>query len=220
MPGFAGRYYSGHRPNGLYIPRFRNLRGRDSDSDFLRGYCYQSISYPQEWDSRWWQVPGFGADFKRQLRKPGEWRLILLGFGEVLPYANNRVVLDKTLDRFGIPQLRFELGYGENERRLGADMTREAVAMLQAAGGTSIESYDAPFTPGTSIHEFGGARMGKDPSESVLNAHNQAHDVSNLFVTDGSCMSSTSCVNPSLTFMALTARAANYAAERLKEHAI
>jgi len=112
------------------------------------------------------------------------------------------------------------LTYGDNERRLGADMTNQAAAMLEAAGGTSIVRFDQPYTPGTSIHEFGGARMGNDPRESVLNAYNQAHDVRNLFVTDGACMSSTSCVNPSLTFMALTARAAKYAVEQLKAHAV
>src|SRR5437879_5695467 len=220
MPGFLGKYYYGNRPNSFYIPRFRNVRDVEAGADFVRGYCYQGIGYPQEWETTWRQIPGFGAEFKRKLREPGDWRLFVLGFGECLPYQDNRVVLDEKRDRFGIPQLRFELTYRDNEKRLGADMTKEAVAMLEAAGGTSIVPFNEPFTPGTSIHEFGGARMGDNPHESVLNAHNQAHDVPNLFVTDGACMASSSCVNPSLTFMALTARAASYAVEQLKAHAL
>ena len=220
MPGFAGKYYYGNRPNTLYIPRFRNLRAGEADLEFVRGYCYQGIGAPQEWETTWSAIPGFGADFKRELRKPGDWSLFLLGFAECLPYEDNRVVLDEKRDRYGIPQLRFEISYRDNERRLGLDMTREAVRMLEAAGATSIVPFNEPFTPGTSIHEFGGARMGADPRESVLNAHNQAHDVPNLFVTDGACMSSSSCVNPSLTFMALTARAASYAVAQLQAAAI
>jgi choline dehydrogenase-like flavoprotein len=221
MPGFTGKYYYGNRPNTLYLPRFRNLKaGGDAGVDFMRGYCYQGIGYPGEWESTWDEIPGFGKQFKEKLRRPGDWQLFLLGFGECLPYRDNRVVLDQKRDRFGIPQLRFDITYRDNERRLGVDMTDQAAAMLAASGGTSIRRFDEVFTPGTSIHEFGGARMGKDPRESVLNEYNQAHDVSNLFVTDGSCMSSASCVNPSLTFMALTARAVKYAVEQAKIGAI
>ena len=221
MPGFAGKYYYGNRPNTLYLPRFRNVTaGDEAGVDFLRGYCYQGIGYPGEWESTWQQIPGFGKQFKEKLRHPGDWHLFLLGFGECLPYKDNRVVLDEKRDRFGIPQLRFDITYRDNERRLGVDMTNQAAAMLAAAGATSIKRFEEAFTPGTSIHEFGGARMGKDPRESVLNEHNQAHDVTNLFVTDGSCMSSTSCVNPSLTFMALTARAVKYAVEQAKTRTI
>jgi choline dehydrogenase-like flavoprotein len=221
MPGFTGKYYYGNRPNTLYLPRFRNLTAvGEAGVDFLRGYCYQGIGYPGDWESTWQEIPGFGRQFKEKLRHPGDWHLFLLGFGECLPYKDNRVVLDQKRDRFGIPQLRFDITYRDNERRLGVDMTNQAAAMLAAAGGTSIKRFDEVFTPGTSIHEFGGARMGNDPRESVLNEHNQAHDVTNLFVTDGSCMSSTSCVNPSLTFMALTARAVKYAVEQAKTRAI
>jgi choline dehydrogenase-like flavoprotein len=221
MTGFTGKYYYGNRPNTLYVPRFRNLQnGAEAAVDFVRGYCYQGIGFPGEWESTWQNTPGFGAEFKQKLRRPGDWRLFLLGFGECLPYRDNRVVLDKKLDRFGIPQLRFDITYRDNERRLSADMTEQAAAMLQAAGGTSIMRLEKPFTPGTSIHEFGGARMGNDPRDSILNGYNQAHDVPNLFVTDGSSMASTSCVNPSLTFMALTARAADYAVEQMKVNAI
>ncbi len=171
---------------------------------------------PYEWNSTWSETPGFGASFKQSLRQPGQWILLLEGFGEVLPYKDNRVILDRKTDRFGIPQLRFEVSYRANEQRMGVDIVRQATAMLKAAGATDIKPSTTPFTPGTSIHEFGGARMGHDSRDSVLNKHNQAHDVPNLFVTDGSCMTSTSCVNPSLTFMALTARAAHYAVERLQ----
>jgi choline dehydrogenase-like flavoprotein len=220
LPGLSGRYYFGNRPNSILLPRFRNLAGQEEGVDFLRGYGYQGVGFVDEWDTTWSQIPGFGADFKRRLRRPGDWHIFLLGFGECLPYVDNRVVLDKKADRFGIPQLRFEITYRGNERRMGTDITAQAVAMLEAAGGTSIVRFDEPYTPGTSIHEFGGARMGKDPRESVEGEYCQAHDAPNLFVTDGACMCSTSCVNPSLTFMALTARAAHYAVDQIKANAI
>jgi len=216
MPGFESRYYYGNRPNTFYLPRFRNLRGEDSGVDFVRGYGYQGMAFREDWTTGWQRVPGFGADFKRAVSQPGRWILFMLAFGECLPYADNRVTLDEKVDRFGIPQLRFELTYRDNEGRMCADINRETEAMFKAAGGIDYVPISQPFTPGTSIHEYGGARMGHDPRESVLNAHNQAHDARNLFVTDGACMASTSCVNPSLTFMALTARAANYAVDELK----
>lgn len=219
MPGFEGKYFYGNRPNSFYMPRFRNVNGQDAGVDFVRGYGYQGIASPLTWLTSWKQIPGFGADYKRSLRKPIGWRLLMGGFGECLPYADNRVVLDRSRDRFGIPQLRFELTYRDNEQRMGADILRETVAMFEAAGATGITPLPL-LTPGTSIHEFGGARMGDDPRQSVLNAHNQAHDVSNLFVTDGSCMTSSSCVNPSLTFMALTARAAAYAVSQTQAHRV
>jgi choline dehydrogenase-like flavoprotein len=216
MPGFESKYYFGNRPNTLYVPRVRNVSGDDEGVDFVRGYGYQGLAAPDEWNSMWNSTPGFGAEYKRALRHPGQWRMFLLAFGECLPYEDNRVVLDGPPDRFGIPQLRFDFSYRENERRMGEDIIRDTSAMLEAAGGRDIKPFTKPFTPGTSIHEFGGVRMGNDPREAVLNAHNQAHDVPNVFATDGSCMSSTSCVNPSLTFMALTARAASYAVDELK----
>jgi choline dehydrogenase-like flavoprotein len=220
IPGFEQKYYYGNRPNTAYIPRFRNLSPQDRNVDFLRGYGYQGMALPTEWMGTWNTTPGFGAGFKQAMRRPGPWIMFILGFGECLPYEDNRVVLDPKLDGYGLPQLRFEVTYRDNERKLGQDMTDQAVEMLTAAGGTGVVRFEKPFTPGTSIHEFGGARMGRDPSSSVLNAFNQSHDVPNLFVTDGSCMTSTSCVNPSLTFMALTARAAHYAVDQLKQHAV
>ena len=220
MPGFEDRYYYGNRPNGFLVPRFRNLEGMDTDAAFHRGYTLQGFSSVEAWTSMWDKTPGFGAEFKRKMRHPGSWMLGTIGFGEVMPYADNRVVLDRQRDRFGIPLLKFEITYRDNEREMLADIARQAKAMLEAAGATSIVSLNKSLTPGTSIHEFGGARMGADPHDSVLNAHNQSHDVSNLFVTDGSCMASTSSVNPSLTFMALTARACDYAVGQLKEQRI
>jgi choline dehydrogenase-like flavoprotein len=143
------------------------------------------------------------------------------GFGEILPYAHNTLRLHKSKkDRFGIPQATFQFEFGNNERRHREDLVEQAVAMLEAAGATDIESYSRPMVGGAAIHEMGTARMGHDPNEAVLNAHNQVHAASNLFVTDGACMSSSSCVNPSLTYMALTARAASYAVEQLQAGAI
>jgi choline dehydrogenase-like flavoprotein len=220
MPGFEDKYYYGNRPNTLYFPRFRNLGGEESKLDFVRGYGYQSMAMPIAWSSHWHRVPGFGADFKHAMRKPGPWFIFLEGFGEHLPYADNRITLERATDRFGVPQLRFEVTFRENERRMGADILRQSVDMLTAAGAANINPLPQPAVPGTSIHEYGGARMGADPRESVVNAFNQAHDASNLFITDGASMSSSSCVNPSLTFMALTARAAGYAVEQLRAGAI
>lgn len=220
MPGFDSKYYVGNRPNTFYLPRFRNLDARKPDANFLRGYGFQGAAAPIDWSGNWQRVPGFGADYKRALRMPGGWRIFMLAFGECLPYADNRVVLDEKRDRFGVPQLRFEVSYRDNEQRMGEDIVRESVAMFKAGGATDIKPYTSAYTPGTSVHEFGGARMGRDPRESVLNEHNQAHDVSNLFVTDGACMASGSCVNPSLTFMALTARAAAYAVGEMQANRI
>ena len=220
MPGFEQKYYYGNRPNGFLVPRFRNLQGVDPDASFHRGYTIQGFSSVDAWTSTWAKTPGFGAEFKRKMRHPGSWMLGAIGFGEVLPYSDNRVVLAKQRDRFGIPQLQFQIKYRDNEHLMLEDIARQAQALLEAGGATSIVSLNKSLTPGTSIHEFGGARMGADPHDSVLNAHNQAHDVPNLFVTDGSCMASTSSVNPSLTFMALTARACNFAVGELKAHRI
>ena len=143
--------------------------------------------------------------------------MVLAGFGECLPYKDNQVTLDPTLvDSYGLPQLRFDVEYKDNEKRIQKDATKQAAAMLKAAGMAQVIPFGVGDAPGTAIHEMGGACMGRDPKTSVLNAHNQAHDIPNLFVTDGSSMSSASCVNPSLTFMALTARAADYAVKQLK----
>ena len=215
IPGFEEYYPYGYRPNGIYIPRFRNLSG-DEGLGFSRGYGYQGGAGRIGWGERI-KKPGFGADFKRELRIPGPWYMSLGGFGEILPYAENIMRLHpKKRDRFGIPQVTFRFEFGENERRHRKDLVEQGVKMLEAAGASQIQSYNEEMIGGAAIHEMGTARMGQDPRESVVNEHNQVHAADNVFVTDGACMTSASCVNPSLTYMALTARAADYAVKRLQ----
>lgn len=216
VPGYLDKVMLGNRPNGIYIPRFRNLDGQDEDADFLRGYGYQGGSMRMGWQAMSGQIPGFGAEYKHALRNPGPWMMFLTGFGECLPYRDNRIVLDeRKRDRFGIPQVRFHFDFRENEEKMRLDIARQGEEMLKAAGLTNTSSFIHHSKGGEGIHEMGTARMGDDPRESVLNRWNQAHDVPNLFVTDGSCMTSASCVNPSLTYMALTARAVDYAVKQL-----
>ena len=220
IPGHLEKYPLGNRPNGIYIPRFRNLSTEGDNVNFLRGYGFQGLAQRLDWRAMASQIPGFGTEFKQALRAPGPWMMILSGFGEHLPNAENRMMLDRhEKDRFGIPQLKFDVSFGDNENRMAADMASEAKAMLTASGATNVHSFNHP-TPGAAIHEMGTARMGNDPTQSVLNRWNQAHDIPNLFVTDGACMTSSSCVNPSLTYMALTARAADYAVQQLHAGAI
>lgn len=217
VPGLETEYVYGRRPTGTYIPRFRNLGGkRERKLGFLRGYGIQGGAGREGW-SRGAALPGLGAALKQQLREPGPWRISLQGYGECLPRHENRVALDhERTDQWGIPLLRVHCAWSENERAIREDVKTQSAEMLQAAGCTQVETYDNDGPPGFSVHEMGTARMGRDPRTSVLNAHNQAHDVPNLFVTDGACMASSSCVNPSLTYMALTARAADYAVSELK----
>jgi len=221
IPGFEDKYTIGYRPNGIYVPRFRNIAGRDEDADFLRGYGFQGGAERLDWAAMARRTPGFGADFKASLRRPGPWMMRLFGFGEILPHADNRMALHPTkTDRFGIPQVTFDVEYRDNEKRMIEDILRQGRAMLEAAGAVDIESTPGPMIMGRGVHEMGTARMGADPAQSVLNSWNQAHDVPNLFITDGACMTSASCVNPSITYMALTARAASYAADRVAEGAL
>jgi choline dehydrogenase-like flavoprotein len=218
FPGMEDKYYRGRRPNGIYIPRFRNVT--DQHPDFLRGYAYQGGAARAGW-RQVSEQPGFGADFKQAIRSPGPWSMNLGGFGEMLPNHANKVSLNREqLDAWGMPTLHIDCAYGDNEKRLLADMAVSAAEMLEAAGVVDIEMFNDDAPPGLCIHEMGTARMGRDAKTSVLNGNNQAHDIPNLFVTDGSCMSSTACQNPSLTYMALTARAANFAAVQLKAGAI
>ena len=216
VPGYLDKYPYGYRPNGLYIPRFRNLSADDEGLDFVRGYNFQGGAMRPGWDLNYKLIPGFGKEFKQAMQGPGPWVMYLVGFGEVLPRYENRVYLHPTLkDRFGIPQVAFDFHNSPNEDALRADLIREAKTMLELAGAVGVQTF-ASNQPGRSIHEMGTARMGKDPATSFLNGWNQSHEVPNLFVTDGSCMPSASCVNPSLTFMALTARAADYAVQQLR----
>lgn len=221
LPGFEDRYVYGARPNGIYIPRFRNLNGQDEGTGFLRGYGYQGSAMRASWAALAGHVPGFGAEFKQALRRPGPWSLTISGFGECLPYEHNRMELHPTKkDRFGIPLVRFHFQFGKNEENLVEDVKKQAVDMLTRVGAINVMAYGALSTGGDAVHEMGTARMGDDSATSVLNRWNQAHDVPNLFVTDGACMTSASCVNPSLTYMALTARAADYAVKQLESGAI
>ncbi len=215
VAGFESKTYRGNRPNGIYIPRFQNVASKHPD--FVRGYGYQGEAYRQGWERR---VPGFGAEFKRALtREQGPWMLSLEGFGECLPRADNYVELDPEVkDAWGVPALRIHCSYGPNERRQMAEMVTSAIAMLEAVGATNIEPIRDPVDPGLVIHEMGTARMGRDPRTSVLNGWNQTHDVGNLFVTDGGCMTSSANQNPSITYLALTSRAAWYTVERMKRN--
>lgn len=214
VPGNEDRTTFGNRPNIAYMPRFRNVKKKDSG--FLRGYGLQAEADRDGWDRGAIQL-GFGADFKRAISRPGPWRFIFEGYGECLPNHSNFVEIDKsTLDAWGIPSLKIHCAFGENEFALRKDMAISAAEMLSVAGARSIEPFTDDDPPGFSIHEMGTARMGRDPKTSVLNSWNQSHDIKNLFVTDGACMASSGCVNPSLTYMALTARACDYAVTQLK----
>jgi choline dehydrogenase-like flavoprotein len=216
MPGHEDRMPFGNRPNGIYIPRFRNVKSKQRD--FIRGYGYQGGGSRDGW-TRGMSMPGFGADFKNALKKPGPWRMGMGGFGECLPNHNNYVEINKNkLDAWGIPTLTIHCAWGENEHTMSKDIAVQAAEMLAAAGAKNISVRQEISSPGLGIHEMGTARMGRDPKTSVLNEHNQAHDVKNLFLSDGACMVSSSCVNPSLTYMALTARACDYAVSQMKKN--
>ena len=214
IPGNENHVVIGRRPNGIYVPRFRNVK--TNQKEFLRGYGFEGGGHREGWQRGILQT-GFGADFKRSLSEPGPWRFSFQGYGECLPSHGNYVELDKEkVDAWGIPVLKIHCAWGDNERAIRTDMAATAAEMLASAGVRRIQPFIDDDPPGFSIHEMGTARMGRDPKSSVLNSFNQAHDVKNLFVTDGAAMVSSSCVNPSLTYMALTARACNYAVRQMK----
>jgi choline dehydrogenase-like flavoprotein len=211
IPGLEDRYYFGNRPNGIYVMRYRNVDRRTRRPDFVRGYGYQGSGSRPGW-GRGIGEAGLGVELKRRLRVPGPWRMYLVGFGEMLPRRENSMTLDPEVkDAWGIPVPRFHCTLGENELAMRRDMTAAAAEMLEAAGCTDVQTWEDAYRPGEGIHEMGTARMGRDPGTSVLNRWNQLHDAPNVFVTDGACMASAACQNPSLTYMALTARAADYA---------
>lgn len=218
--GFDDQYYKGRRPNGIFIPRFRNLDENTRTQAFLRGYDYQGAAGRGNWGSGV-NSEGIGADFKDSLFKPGGWGMSLVGFGECLPYHDNQVTLnpDKK-DKWGLPTLSIDAEFKENELNMRKQIKADAVEMLEAAGLKQVTSFDYAGGIGVGVHEMGTARMGRDPKTSVLNANNQVHGVPNLFVTDGACMTSSSCVNPSITYMALTARAVDFAIKASKRLAI
>jgi choline dehydrogenase-like flavoprotein len=214
--GFEDKYYIGRRPNGIYIPRFRNL-GNEKRTDYIRGFGYQGSASRSDW-SRGVREMAYGTELKEALTSPGPWRMGITGFGECLPYYENQVTLntDKK-DKFGLPTLNIDAEWKENEKVMRKDMKEAAAEMLEAAGFKNVAMYDNPDNIGLGIHEMGTARMGRDPKTSVLNKWNQVHEAPNVFVTDGAAMTSSACQNPSLTYMALTARAADYAVNELKK---
>ena len=215
IEGFDDKYYYGRRPSGFYIPRFRNWG--DDKRDYLRGFGYQGAASRQGWNRNVAEM-GIGADLKNTLSEPGGWSIGMTAFGEMLPNHDNKVYLNKAQkDKWGLPVLEMDVEIKENEYAMRKDMMNDAVEMFEKMGLKNVQGYDADYAPGMGIHEMGGARMGRDPKSSVLNAHNQVWDAPNVFVTDGAAMTSASCVNPSLTYMALTARAANFAVEELKK---
>jgi choline dehydrogenase-like flavoprotein len=216
VPGYLDKYYKGRRPNGFYIPRFVNLDKDTQRKDYLRGFGYQGSASRGDWSEAIAEM-GYGTALKEEILKPGDWSIGATGFGEMLPYHDNRVRLSPTeKDQWGLPQLDFDVEFKENEYRMREDILREIVAMFEAAGFKDVQPYERETGPGLGIHEMGGARMGWDPKTSVVNRHNQIHDVPNVYVTDGAFMTSASCVNPSLTYMAFTARAAEHAAGQFK----
>ena len=216
VPGMEDEYTYGRRPTGTYIPRFRNLSGKpDTGVGFVRGYGIQAGASRSGWH-RGTSVAGIGVALKQQLREPGPWSMSLQGYCECLPRHENHISLDpERKDQWGVPLVHIHWSWSDNEKALREDMKTQSAEMLEAAGCKNVHTYDDNAPMGFSVHEMGTVRMGRDPRTSVLNAHNQAHDVPNLFVTDGACMASTSCVNPSITYMALTARAVDHAVREL-----
>ena len=215
VEGYEDKYYYGRRANGFYISRFANLYG--DKRDFLRGYGYQGSASRQGW-SREIAELNIGADFKEALTEPGAWSIGATGFGEILPYHENKISLNKTVkDKWGLPVLTMDAELKENELKMRKDIIKELVAMFEISGVKNITTWDKDYNIGQGIHEMGSARMGKDPKTSVLNGNNQVWDAKNVFVTDGAAMTSSACQNPSLTYMALTARAADFAVSELKK---
>ncbi len=213
--GYDDKYVYGKRPNGIYIVRYRNLFG--DKRDYLRGFGYQGSASRQGWGRDVAEM-SIGAAFKDALCEPGEWSMGINGFGEMLPYHENKVTINKDKkDKWGLPVLAIDCEIKDNERKMRVDMMNDAAEMLSTAGIKDVHTYDNDYAPGMGIHEMGTARMGRDPKTSVLNANNQVWDAPNVFVTDGACMTSAACVNPSLTYMALTARACDFAVNELKK---
>ena len=217
ISGFEDKYVKGRRANGIYIPRFRNLGGETNRTDFLRGYGYQGGASRGSISEIVSELK-YGPELKEAILHPGEWRMGMTGFGEVLPDHSNRMFLDyEKLDDWGLPTVTFDADFGENELAMRKDMKDQAAEMLEKAGFKNISQYDNIGGMGLGIHEMGTARMGKDPKTSVLNKFNQVHACKNVYVTDGAFMTSAACHNPSLGYMAFTARAADHAVNELKK---
>src|SRR5450631_478951 len=213
MEGYEDKYYYGRRANGIYLTRFANLYG--DKRDYLRGFGYQGGGSRDGWSRNVAEL-NIGAGFKEALTEPGQWTMGITGFGELLPYHENKITLDKNRkDKWGLPVLAMDAELKDNEKKMRKAIITEAQAMFEGAGVKNIHTWDGGHEIGDGIHEMGTARMGKDPKTSVLNMHNQVWDAKNVFVTDGACMASSACQNPSLTYMALTARAADFAVNEL-----
>ena len=215
--GYQDRYYYGRRPNGFYIPRFRNIGGKSKNLDFIRGYGYQGGASRGDWSKAVKEL-SYGSDFKNAILKPGGWSIGMGGFGEVLPYHENRMFLDyDKIDSYGLPKIVFDAEFKENEKKMKEDWKIQAAEMLENAGCKDVTINDSNAPIGKGIHEMGTARMGRNPKTSVLNKYNQIHSVKNMFVTDGAFMTSSGTQNPSLTYMAFTARAVDHAFSELKK---
>lgn len=214
LEGYLDRTYRGYRPTSVALPRFRNLKG--TDMNFIRGYGMWGSALRGGIDPG---KAGVGADFKKSLAVPGPWKMSLSAYGECLPYFDNRVELEaEQTDQWGLPLLKITAEFRDNEMKMRKDMKEQAGEVLEVAGLKQVEVHEGPSIHGDSVHEMGTARMGRDPKTSFLNAYNQSHDIPNLFVTDGSCMASSSYMSPSLTYMALTARACDYAVRQMKDN--
>ena len=215
--GFQDKYYKGRRPGGIYIPRFRNLNATSKGKNYIRGFGYQGSASRKNWKESIAEF-GVGTDLKEAILKPGGWTMGVGGFGEILPYSDNRMTLDyEKLDGWGLPTVTFDAEIRENELNMREDIASSAAEMLEKAGFRDVKMNNSKYNIGHGIHEMGTARMGRNPKTSVLNGNNQVHSVPNVYVTDGAFMASSSCVNPSLTYMAFTARAAEHAAQELKK---
>ncbi|HEY4336162.1 MAG TPA: GMC family oxidoreductase [Puia sp.] len=218
VEGYEDKYYFGRRANGIYIPRFRNING--DKREYLRGFGYQGGGGREGYTHEIAEY-SIGKKFKEALTEPGPWRMNIGGFGEILPYHENKVTLDKTKkDKWGLNVLNIDCELKDNELKMRKDMESDAVEMLEACGVKNVKSRSDNAFPGRGIHEMGTARMGRDPKTSVLNNYNQVWDAKNVFVTDGSFMTSANCVNPSLSYMAFTARAVDHAVSELKKNNI
>jgi choline dehydrogenase-like flavoprotein len=214
---FHDQYDKGRRANGIYIPRFQNTNAKTKRKDYLRGFGFQGGGSREKW---WREIKeaDFGKSFKDAIQHPGDWTMGLMAFGECLPYHENKITLNESVkDKHGLPTLTMDAEWKENEKNMRKEMMSSAAEMLEAAGFKDVKTYDSGCNPGLGIHEMGTARMGRDPKTSVLNGNNQIHECKNVFVTDGSFMTSAGNQNPSLTYMAFTARAANFAVEELKK---
>ncbi len=215
--GYDDKTTFGRRANGVYIPRFQNIPEDIKKRNYIRGFGYQGGASREGWGRNVAEF-SIGESLKNALSAPGQWTIGIGAFGETLPYHHNTISLDKTKkDKWGLPVLAIDSSIGDNELSMRKDMVEEAKEMLEIAGMKKVQTFDEGYTIGTAIHEMGTARMGRDPKTSVLNGNNQVWDAKNVFVTDGACMTSAACQNPSLTYMALTARAADFAVKELKK---